>query len=553
MDHEIPKDFLRQIVAEDLAAGRYAAPITRFPPEPNGYLHIGHAKSICLNFGIAEEFGGACHMRFDDTNPAKEDQEYVDSILADVKWLGFNWTGPVRYASDYFDQIYAYAEQLIQIGKAYVCDLNAEQMREYRGTLTLPGRDSPGRQRSVDENLDLFRRMRSGEFAEGALTLRARIDMSSPNINLRDPVLYRIRHAEHHQTGGRWCIYPSYDFTHPLSDAIEGITHSLCTLEFEDHRPFYDWLIQSLKTPAQPHQYEFARLNLSYTLTSKRKLKQLVDQGFVEGWDDPRMPTLAGIRRRGIPAAALRRFCQVIGVTRADSMVDVAQLDFCVREHLEAHAPRAMAVLRPLKVILTNWDEGELMLTAPAHQQRPELGERQIPFAKTIYIDREDFAEVPPKGWKRLIPGGEVRLRQAYVIRCDEVLHDLEGRVIELHCSVDKATLGANPEGRKVKGVIHWVSAEHALPATVRIYDRLFAVEDPEADGGDFTAHLNPDSLQILQALIEPGLASLSPEDAVQFEREGYFVADRLLWANGERVFNRIIGLKDSWGKGQSA
>ncbi|NNM51569.1 MAG: glutamine--tRNA ligase/YqeY domain fusion protein [Pseudomonadales bacterium] len=553
MDHEIPKDFLRQIVAEDIAAGRYTAPITRFPPEPNGYLHIGHAKSICLNFGIAEEFAGACHMRFDDTNPAKEDQEYVDSILADVRWLGFNWTGPVRYASDYFDQIYTYAEQLIQVGKAYVCDLNAEQMREYRGTLTQPGRDSPGRKRPIDENLDLFRRMRSGEFAEGALTLRARIDMSSPNINLRDPVLYRIRHAEHHQTGARWCIYPSYDFTHPLSDAIEGITHSLCTLEFEDHRPFYDWLIQSLKTPAQPRQYEFARLNLSYTLTSKRKLKQLVDQGFVEGWDDPRMPTLAGIRRRGIPAAALRRFCQVIGVTRADSMVDVALLDFCVREYLEAHAPRAMAVLRPLKVILTNWDEGDMELVAPVHQQRPELGERKLPFGKTIYIDREDFAEQPPKGWKRLVPGGEVRLRQAYVIRCDDVVHDAEGKVIELHCSVDKATLGANPEGRKVKGVIHWVSAEHAMPATVRIYDRLFAVEDPEADGGDFTEHLNPDSLQVLQALIEPGLVSLSAEDAVQFEREGYFVADRLLWAGGERVFNRIIGLKDSWGKGQGA
>ncbi len=551
MEQEAVKDFLRQIIAEDVQKGRCAYPVTRFPPEPNGYLHIGHAKSICLNFGVAEEFGGHCHMRFDDTNPAKEDQEYVDSILDDVRWLGFQWSGPVRYASHYFEDLYRFAEDLIQQGLAYVCDLDAETMRIYRGTLTEPGKDSPGRLRSIDENLDLFRRMRKGEFAEGAYTLRARIDMASPNINLRDPVLYRIRHMEHHQTGLAWCIYPSYDFTHPISDALEGITHSICTLEFEDHRPFYDWLIEHIDLEARPRQYEFARLNLSYTLTSKRKLKMLVEQKVVEGWDDPRMPTLAGIRRRGIPAAAIRRFCTMIGVTRSDSVVDATVLDFCVREYLEQHAPRAMAVLRPLRVVIRNWDsEKTQWIDAAVHAQRPELGSRRIAFDHEIWIDRDDFSQDPPKGWKRLVPGGEVRLRHAYVMRCDEVECDAAGQVQTLYCSVDLATLGANPQGRKVKGVIHWVSARYGVDAEVRMYDRLFQAEQPD-EGQNVLDALNPDSLEIMQAKVEPELLNLKPEDSVQFEREGYFVADRFLWSQ-RPVFNRIIALKDRWSKSAS-
>ncbi len=551
MEQEVVKDFLRQIIEEDVQNGRCSYPVTRFPPEPNGYLHIGHAKSICLNFGVAEEFGGHCHMRFDDTNPAKEDQEYVDSILEDVRWLGFQWNGPVRYASHYFEDLYRFAEDLIQQGLAYVCDLDAETMRLYRGTLTEPGQDSPGRQRSIDENLDLFRRMRKGEFAEGTYTLRARIDMAAPNINLRDPVLYRIRHKEHHQTGLAWCIYPSYDFTHPISDAMEGITHSICTLEFEDHRPLYDWLIEHIDLEARPRQYEFARLNLSYTLTSKRKLKMLVEQKVVEGWDDPRMPTLAGIRRRGIPASAIRRFCSMIGVTRSDSVVDAAVLDFCVREHLEQHAPRAMAVLRPLRVIIRNWDAGDtLWIDASVHSQRPEMGSRRIAFDQEIWIDRDDFSLNPPKGWKRLVPGGEVRLRHAYVMRCDEVECDAEGQVQTLYCSVDRATLGANPEGRKVKGVIHWVSALHGCDAEVRLYDRLFHAELPD-EGQDVLNALNPDSLTIVHAKVESGLLNMKPEDSVQFEREGYFVADRYLWSQ-KPVFNRIIALKDRWSKSTS-
>ncbi len=548
MDSDKAKDFLRQIVADDLAAGKMPAPVTRFPPEPNGYLHIGHAKSICLNFGIAEDFAGACHMRFDDTNPHAEDQEYVDSILADVRWLGFQWQGPVRYASDYFDRLYTAAERLIELDLAYVCDLDAETMRAYRGTLTEAGRESPGRQRSRADNLALFRRMRAGEFADGAYTLRARIDMGAANINLRDPVLYRIRHVAHHQTGARWCIYPSYDFTHPLSDAFEGITHSLCTLEFEDHRPLYDWLLAALQVAQPPRQYEFARLNLTYTLTSKRKLRHLVEGGFVAGWDDPRMPTLAGIRRRGIPAAALRQFCQRIGVTRADSLVDVSMLDFCVREHLEQSAPRTMAVLRPLRVRIHNLPAA-VDIDAPLHPQHPEWGQRRLRLSADLWIDRDDFSANPPKGWKRLVPGGEVRLRHAFILRCDHVDYDDQGQACLVHASVDLATLGAHPEGRKVKGVIHWVDAVEARPARVRLYDRLFRSAAPEAGGEDFTEHLNPHSLQEVDAMIEPYLLQLQSEQAVQFEREGYFVADRHLWQTQAPVFNRIIALRDSWGK----
>ncbi len=548
MDSDKAKDFLRQIVADDLAAGKMPAPVTRFPPEPNGYLHIGHAKSICLNFGIAEDFSGACHMRFDDTNPHAEDQEYVDSILADVRWLGFQWQGPVRYASDYFDRLYTAAERLIELDLAYVCDLDAETMRAYRGTLTEAGRESPGRQRSRADNLALFRRMRAGEFADGTYTLRARIDMGAANINLRDPVLYRIRHVAHHQTGARWCIYPSYDFTHPLSDSFEGITHSLCTLEFEDHRPLYDWLLAALQVAQPPRQYEFARLNLTYTLTSKRKLRHLVEGGFVAGWDDPRMPTLAGIRRRGIPAAALRQFCQRIGVTRADSLVDVSMLDFCVREHLEQSAPRTMAVLRPLRVRIHNLPAA-VDIDAPLHPQHPEWGQRRLRLSADLWIDRDDFSAHPPKGWKRLVPGGEVRLRHAFILRCDHVDYDDQGQACLVHASVDLATLGAHPEGRKVKGVIHWVDAVEARPARVRLYDRLFRSAAPEAGGEDFTAHLNPHSLQEVDAMIEPYLLQLQSEQAVQFEREGYFVADRHLWQTQAPVFNRIIALRDSWGK----
>ena len=548
MDSDKAKDFLRQIVADDLAAGKMPAPVTRFPPEPNGYLHIGHAKSICLNFGIAEDFSGACHMRFDDTNPHAEDQEYVDSILADVRWLGFQWQGPVRYASDYFDRLYTAAERLIELDLAYVCDLDAETMRAYRGTLTEAGRESPGRQRSRADNLALFRRMRAGEFADGTYTLRARIDMGAANINLRDPVLYRIRHVAHHQTGARWCIYPSYDFTHPLSDSFEGITHSLCTLEFEDHRPLYDWLLAALQVAQPPRQYEFARLNLTYTLTSKRKLRHLVEGGFVAGWDDPRMPTLAGIRRRGIPAAALRQFCQRIGVTRADSLVDVSMLDFCVREHLEQSAPRTMAVLRPLRVRIHNLPAA-VDIDAPLHPQHPEWGQRRLRLSADLWIDRDDFSAHPPKGWKRLVPGGEVRLRHAFILRCDHVDYDDQGQACLVHASVDLATLGAHPEGRKVKGVIHWVDAVEARPARVRLYDRLFRSAAPEAGGEDFTAHLNPHSLQEVEAMIEPYLLQLQSEQAVQFEREGYFVADRHLWQTQAPVFNRIIALRDSWGK----
>ncbi|WP_416885450.1 glutamine--tRNA ligase/YqeY domain fusion protein [Marinospirillum sp.] len=545
-------NFIRTMIHQQREAGQAQNIVTRFPPEPNGYLHIGHAKSICLNFGLAEELGGACHLRFDDTNPEKESQAYIDAIQEDIRWLGYQWAGEVRFASNYFEQLYQWAVHLIREGLAYVCELNAEQMREYRGTLTEPGRPSPYRERSVEENLAEFEQMRAGAYPNGAKVLRAKIDMAAPNINLRDPILYRIRHAHHHQTGDQWCIYPSYDFTHGQSDAIEGITHSLCTLEFEDHRPLYEWFLRHLPVPSQPVQTEFARLNLNYTVTSKRKLKLLVDEGIVEGWDDPRMPTIAGLRRRGYTAKSLRDFCDMIGVTRSGGVVDINMLYFALRNDLEHAARRAMVVLNPIKVVLTNWKEGEeVELSSPHHPAREELGERRLPFTRELYIDRDDFMEEPPKKFFRLAPGQEVRLRNAWVIRCDEVIKNAQGEVVELRCSYDPDTLGKNPEGRKVKGVIHWVSAQHAIPAEVRLYDNLFQVEAPDADKDtDFLEHLNPDSLQVIQAYCEPSLAEAQPEDRFQFERVGYFCADRYQHQPGEKlVFNRTVGLKDSWAK----
>ena len=547
-----PAHFLRQIVQADLDAGKQAKIVTRFPPEPNGYLHIGHAKSICVNFGLAKEFGGDCHLRFDDTNPAKEDQEYIDAIKSDVHWLGFDWAGEVRYASSYFDQLYAWAVNLIEQGLAYVCDLTPEQAREYRGSLTEPGRNSPFRDRSVAENLDLFARMKAGEFKDGEKVLRAKIDMASPNMNLRDPILYRIRHAHHHQTGDAWCIYPSYDFTHGQSDALEGVTHSICTLEFEDHRPLYEWFLAKLPVPAQPRQYEFARLNLNYTVTSKRKLKQLVDEGHVHGWDDPRMSTLSGYRRRGYTPAAIRNFCEMIGVTRSNGVVDVAMLEFAIREDLDQNAPRAMCVLRPLKVVITNYPEGQVENLELARHPKQDLGVRQLPFTRELYIDQGDYEENPPKGYKRLEPGGEVRLRGSYVIRADEAIKDADGKVIELRCSYDPDTLGKNPEGRKVKGVIHWVPAEGSVECEVRLYDRLFRSAQPEKseEGGSFLDNINPESLVVLKGCrAEPSLAQAQPEDRFQFEREGYFCVDLKDSAPGKPVFNRTVTLRDSWGQ----
>lgn len=547
-----PAHFLRQIVQADLDAGKQAKIVTRFPPEPNGYLHIGHAKSICVNFGLAKEFGGDCHLRFDDTNPAKEDQEYIDAIKSDVHWLGFDWAGEVRYASAYFDQLYAWAVNLIEQGLAYVCDLTPEQAREYRGSLTEPGRNSPFRDRSVAENLDLFARMKAGEFKDGEKVLRAKIDMASPNMNLRDPILYRIRHAHHHQTGDAWCIYPSYDFTHGQSDALEGVTHSICTLEFEDHRPLYEWFLAKLPVPAQPRQYEFARLNLNYTVTSKRKLKQLVDEGHVHGWDDPRMSTLSGYRRRGYTPAAIRNFCEMIGVTRSNGVVDVAMLEFAIREDLDQNAPRAMCVLKPLKVVITNYPEGQVEHLELARHPKQDLGVRQLPFTRELYIDQGDYEENPPKGYKRLEPGGEVRLRGSYVIRADEAIKDADGTVVELRCSYDPDTLGKNPEGRKVKGVIHWVPAEGSVECEVRLYDRLFRSAQPEKseEGGSFLDNINPDSLVVLQGCrAEPSLAQAQPEDRFQFEREGYFCVDPKDSAPGKPVFNRTVTLRDSWGQ----
>ena len=542
-------NFLRQIVQADLDAGKHAKIVTRFPPEPNGYLHIGHAKSICLNFGLAQEFAGDCHLRFDDTNPAKEDQEYIDAIEADIKWLGFQWSGEVCYASNYFDQLHAWAIELIKAGKAFVCDLGPEEMREYRGTLTEPGRNSPYRDRSVEENLDLFARMKAGEFPDGARSLRAKIDMGSPNMNLRDPILYRIRHAHHHQTGDKWCIYPSYDFTHGQSDAIEGITHSICTLEFEDHRPLYEWLLDKLPVPSKPRQYEFARLNLTYTLLSKRVLTQLVRDGHVSGWDDPRMPTVAGLKRRGVPPAAVREFIKRIGVAKANSVVDVGMLEFCIREELNRTALRRMAVLRPLKVVIENYPEGQVEeIEAINHPDNPDAGTRKVSFGRELYIERDDFMENPPKKFFRLSPGNEVRLRYAYFIKCTGVIKDAAGEIMELRATYDPLTKGGNaPDGRKVKATMHWLPAAQSKPAEIRIYNQLFA--NPSPNAADFAADLNPQSLEVLSdARVEPAIAEGNSPDPMQFERQGYFVRDADS-TQDKLVFNRTIGLRDTFAK----
>ncbi len=545
-------DFIRARIIEDNATGRYNGRVhTRFPPEPNGYLHLGHAKSICLNFGVAKEFNGLCNLRFDDTNPTKEEQEYVDSIREDVRWLGGDWQDREFYASNYFEQLYAYAEQLITMGKAYVDDLSAEEIREHRGTLTEPGRESPWRNRSVEENLDLFRRMRAGEFADGERVLRAKINMASPNLVMRDPTLYRIRHAAHHRTGDTWCIYPMYDYTHCLSDSIEGITHSLCTLEFINNRELYDWVLETLGA-YRPQQIEFARLNLTYTVLSKRKLIQLVKEGHVRGWDDPRMPTLCGLRRRGVPAEALREFCSRIGMARADSTVEYSMLEFCVREHLNAHAARVMAVLDPVKVVIENYPEGQVEeFDMPYHPEDESYGSRKVPFARELYIERDDFRMEPPKKYHRLAPGAEVRLRYAYFITCREAILDEAGKVIELRCVYDPESRGGqSPDGRKVKGTIHWVSARHAIPAEVRLYDQLFAAENPNAapEGQTFLDHINPQSLAVVEGLLEPALAGLPVGDKVQFERLGYFCKDRDS-TDARPVFNRTATLRDTWAK----
>ena len=546
---EAGRDFIRDIVAADLASGRHRSVVTRFPPEPNGYLHIGHAKSICLNFGIAEEFSGRCHLRFDDTNPTKEEQEYIDAIERDVRWLGFDWGKHLYHASDYFEQLYDWAEHLIRSGKAYVDDQSPHDMRASRGTLTEPGRNSPYRDRSVAENLDLFRRMRAGEFPNGARVLRAKIDMASGNINLRDPVLYRILHAKHPRTGTAWSIYPSYDFAHGQSDAIEGITHSICTLEFEDHRPLYDWFLDNLPVPARPHQYEFARLNLTYTVLSKRVLTELVRQGHVSGWDDPRMPTLAGLRRRGVPPSAIREFVKRVGVAKANSVVDVAMFEHAIREVLNRTAMRRMAVLRPLRVIIENYpeDTGE-GLEAVNHPDDPAAGTRTIRFGRELYVERDDFMENPPKKFYRLSPGREVRLRYAYFITCREVVKDAAGEVVALRCTYDPATRGGNaPDGRKVQATLHWVSAADSVPAEVRLYNQLFL--SPEPNASDFAADLNPQSLEVLtDCRVEPAFVGDNVHEPVQFERQGYFYRDQDNTA-GRLVFNRTVGLRDSWAK----
>jgi glutaminyl-tRNA synthetase len=546
---EAGRDFIRDIVEADLQAGRHASVVTRFPPEPNGYLHMGHAKSICLNFGIAQEFGGKCNLRFDDTNPTKEEQEYIDAIQRDVAWLGFDWGKSVYYASDYFEQLYDWAVLLIKAGKAYVDDQSQEEMRVSRGTLTEPGRNSPFRDRNVEENLDLFARMRAGEFPNGARVLRAKIDMASGNINLRDPVLYRILHAHHPRTGTAWCIYPSYDYAHGQSDAIEGVTHSICTLEFEDHRPLYDWCLENLPVPSRPRQYEFARLNLTYTLLSKRVLTGLVKGGHVTGWDDPRMPTLAGMRRRGVPSAALRDFVKRIGVAKANSVVDYGMFEFSVRDVLNREAQRRMAVLRPLKVVIENYPEGQVEeLDAVNHPDKPELGARKIRFSREIYVEQDDFMENAPKKFYRLTPGKEVRLRYAYFVTCKEAIKDASGNVVELRCTYDPETRGGNtpPDGRKVQATLHWVSAADAIDAEVRVYNQLF--KDPDPDASNFAGSLNPNSLEILKGVkAEPALAE-GAEEAVQFERQGYFCRDRDS-KPGALVFNRTVGLRDTWAK----
>jgi glutaminyl-tRNA synthetase len=550
MSEAPPRDFIRQIIHDDLESGKHSQIVTRFPPEPNGYLHVGHVMSICLNFGVAEETDGLTFLRFDDTNPGKESEEYVQAIERDVRWLGFSWGDRLSHASDYFDQLYAYAEKLIEMGVAYVDSLSAEEIREYRGTLTEPGKDSPHRERSVDENLDLFRRMRAGEFADGEHLLRAKINMASPNMNLRDPALYRIRHISHQHAGDKWCIYPMYDFAHTMSDAIEGVTHSLCTLEFEDHRPLYNWLLDQLQPEHRPRQIEFSRLNLAYAITSKRRLKELVESDSVSGWDDPRMPTIAGLRRRGYPAAALREFVKRGGVTKKDKLIEMGAFENCVREDLGENAPRRMGVLHPLKVVLTNYPEGQIeMMTASNHPNRPELGTREVPFSGELYIEQDDFLEEAPRKFFRLKPDGEVRLRNGYIIRCDEVIKNEAGEVVELRCSYDPDTRsGTGTSDRKVKGTIHWVSAAHALAAEVRLYDRLFSIPDPKSEG-EFMNVLNPNSLTTAHAMLEPSLAELAQGEAVQFERLGYFCLDSEDHSAGAPVLNRIVTLRDSWAK----
>ena len=543
-----PTNFIRQIIDADLAAGKYKTTHTRFPPEPNGYLHIGHAKSICLNFGLAQDYQGKCNLRFDDTNPAKEDIEYVESIKEDVRWLGFEWDGEICYSSDYFDRLYEYAIELIEKGLAYVDELSADEIREYRGTLTQPGKNSPYRDRSVDENLILFKQMKEGKFAEGKACLRAKIDMASPFIVMRDPVLYRIKFAEHHQTGNKWCIYPMYDFTHCISDAIENITHSLCTLEFQDNRRLYDWVLDNITIEARPHQYEFSRLNLEYAITSKRKLTLLVTEKIVDGWNDPRMPTVSGLRRRGYTPASIREFCRRIGVTKQENTVEMSTLEFCIREDLNENAPRAMAVLDPIKVIIENFSETiDEVLSMPNHPNRPELGNREVTFTREIYIDQADFREEANKNYKRLVLGKEVRLRNAYVIRADRVEKDAEGNIQTIYCTYDPATLNKNPEdGRKVKGVIHWVSAKFAKPAEIRLYDRLFNTPNP-GSADDFLSTINPNSLLIKKGFVEPSLQYAEVGKAFQFEREGYFCLDSKYASDDNLVFNRTVGLRDSW------
>ena len=567
-DLKAPSNFIRSMISKDISSGKHSGRVlTRFPPEPNGYLHIGHAKSVCLNFSLAMENDGVCNLRFDDTNPEKESQEYVEAIKENIKWLGFKWNGDVRYSSNYFDHLYNLATQLIQNGKAFVCSLGAEQSREFRGTLIEPGKQSPDRNRSTQENLNLFERMRNGEFPDGAYTLRAKIDMESPNINMRDPIIYRIRHVSHHQTGDKWCIYPTYDFTHCISDAIENVTHSLCTLEFEDHRPLYDWILNNLETDSLrvisnlsdsdmkfvlPEQTEFAKLKLNYTIMGKRKLKEMVEVGVVDGWDDPRLPTLAGMKRRGFTAASIRNFCEIAGVSRSEGTVDLSMLEHCVREDLDHHASRVMCVLNPIKVTIRNIKEGEVEnLSLQKHPKNESMGIRVVPFTREICIDRSDFAENPAPGFKRLVLGGEVRLRGSYVIKCEEIFKDSDGEIVELVCSADKETLGRRPEGRKVKGVIHWVSAVYGQEITVMLYDRLFRVENPEAkEISDYKEFLNPESLSVLKnCLIEPSAIESRERQHFQFEREGYFILDTEGQGEEKPIFNRTITLRDSWRK----
>jgi glutaminyl-tRNA synthetase len=547
-DQTARADFIRSRIRADIERGVIERPVTRFPPEPNGYLHIGHAKSICLNFGVAEEFGGDCYLRFDDTNPERESDEYVAAIQRDVHWLGFDWGSRLTFASDYFSQLYAFAEELIGRDKAFVCSLSAEEIRATRGTLTAPGRESPGRNRSVEENLDLFRRMRAGEFANGACVLRAKIDMASPNINMRDPVLYRIRHVAHHRTGDTWCIYPTYDYTHCICDALEGITHSLCTLEFEDHRPLYDWILDNISVNVHPPQIEFSRLNLEYTVMSKRLYQRLIEEGLLSGWDDPRTPTIGGLRRRGVRPEAIRDFCSRIGVTKQEHMIEMNLLEFCIRQDLEQTAPRGMGVIQPLRVVITNYPEGQTeSLEGPWHPQRPDLGSRVIPFGREIFIEREDFAEVPPPKYKRLSPGEMVRLRYAYIIRCDEVVKDDAGEVVELRCRyVPDSRSGADTSGLKPKGVIHWVDASAGVPAEIRLYDRLFQVPNPSK--GDLSETINPDSLETARGFVEPAIVE---SDAVhfQFERQGYFFKDSADHRAVGPVFNRTVTLRESWSR----